>query len=441
MESSDIFIAAQKLQNLTIRRARELQPSLDLSLYDKKFKLHPTTPPQTKVPKTPKTPKVDLETDSDEKDTPPPEKKKFRSQKKMRPISTGMNAEHVALPGRPGRKSMDELMLRFRQKLMLFWDLIYNHKEGMYWPAGAFMELPSVREYPDYYEVIKHPIDLKTIREKIENNKYESSVQLMQELTTLFNNARQYNEANSQIARDASMLHDMVSKAHSHDKEAPYESPLQQKQKFGWLKTKLRKPVKGAKPSKGLINGTGVSDDDDPSSSVRNTVPTPPHPSKGKTPKVDRKFEDMIARNTVLTPPHPSKGKTPKVDRKFEDMIARLPPHQQQMWRLYTMVRDATDTDGRKLAGAFIKLPTKEEYPDYYEVIKKPMDLQRIQQRLQAHGYGRWVDIVADMSLMLENACKYNEPESAIYKDAVALQRLVLEKKRELGAAEDCIPR
>ncbi|KIH42741.1 Bromodomain protein [Ancylostoma duodenale] len=151
----------------------------------------------------------------------------------MRPISTGMTAEHIALPGRPGRKSMDELMLRFRQKLMSFWDLIYNHKEGMYWPAGAFMELPSAREYPDYYQVIAHPIDLKMIREKIENNKYESSVQLMQEFTVLFNNARQYNEANSQIARDASMLLEMVIKAHANDKDAPYESPLQLKQKFG----------------------------------------------------------------------------------------------------------------------------------------------------------------------------------------------------------------
>ncbi|KAK6728994.1 hypothetical protein RB195_006197 [Necator americanus] len=378
MESSDIFIAAQKLQNLTIRRARELQPSLDLSLYDKKSKLHSTPPLAVKALKTPKTPKIDVDTDSDEKDTPPPEKKKYRSPKKMRPISTGMTAEHVALPGRPGRKSMDELMLRFRQKLMLFWDLIYNHKEGMYWPAGAFMELPSAREYPDYYQVIAHPIDLKIIREKIENNKYESSVQLMQDFAVLFNNARLYNEANSQIARDASMLLDMVTKSHAGDKDAPYESPLQLKQKFG---------------------------------------------------------------NAVPTPPHLPKNKTPKIDKKFEDMIARLPPHEQQMWRLYSMVRDAADTDGRKLAGAFIKLPTKEEYPDYYEVIKKPMDLQRIHQRLQAHGYARWVDIIADMSLMLENACKYNEPESAIYKDAVALQRLVLEKKRELGAAEDCTPR
>uniref|UniRef100_A0A0K0DFJ5 Bromo domain-containing protein n=1 Tax=Angiostrongylus cantonensis TaxID=6313 RepID=A0A0K0DFJ5_ANGCA len=384
METSDIFIAAQKLQNLAIRKARELQPSLDLSLYSKRCKY------PSKSVKSPRNYKVDIDSDSDEKDTTvSSEKKRYRSTRKLRSISTGMNAEHVSLPGRPGRKSMDELMLRFRQKLMIFWDLIYNHKVGTYWPAGAFMELPSSREYPDYYRVIERPIDLKTIKEKIENNKYHSSIQLMEEFTVLFDNARQYNEADSQISRDAGKLLSMVNIAHADDKDAPYESPLALKQKFGWLKTKLPKPLRSAaKCANGLVNGTGgISDDDSSNSSIRNSVSS-----------------------------SQQRGRTPKTERKFEDTIARLPANEQQMWKLFHVVRDATDTDGRKLASAFIKLPTKEEYPDYYEVIRKPMDLQRIQQRLQAHGYGRWVDIVADMSLMLENACKYNEPESNIYK-------------------------
>ncbi|KAJ1355467.1 Protein polybromo-1 [Parelaphostrongylus tenuis] len=409
METSDIFIAAQKLQNLAIRKARELQPSLDLSLYGKKFKY------PSRCLKSPKNLKVDIDSDSDEKDTSvSSEKKKYRSTKKMRSISTAKNAEHISLPSRPGRKSMDELMLRFRQKLMVFWDLLYDHKVGSYWPAGAFMELPSSRQYPDYYQVIEHPIDLKTIKGKIESNEYQSSIQLMEDFTILFNNARQYNESNSQISRDASSLLTMVTVAHANDKDAPYESPLALKQKFGWLKTKLTKPLRAAaKCANGLINGTGgISDDDSSNSSTRNSVST-----------------------------SQQKGRTPKSEKKLEENIARLPPNEQQMWKMYHVVRDATDTDGRKLATAFVKLPTKEEYPDYYEVIRKPMDLQRIHQRLQAHGYGRWVDIVADLSLMLENACRYNEPESTIYKDAVTLQRLVLEKKREFGAAEDCIPR
>ncbi|VDM60949.1 unnamed protein product [Angiostrongylus costaricensis] len=360
METSDIFIAAQKLQNLAIRKARELQPSLDLSLYSKKCKY------PSKSMKFPKNYKVDIDSDSDEKDTSvSSEKKRYRSTKKLRSISTGMNAEHVSLPGRPGRKSMDELMLRFRQKLMIFWDLIFNHKVGTYWPAGAFMELPSSREYPDYYRVIERPIDLKTIKEKIENNKvmfldYEA---LMEEFTVLFDNARRYNEADSQISRDAGTLLSMVNIAHADDKDAPYESPLALKiQKL--LKSYLTLFVSHYVFNYGIVFG--------------------------------KNYVHFFF--VIMT------------------VIYRLPTNEQQMWKLFHVVRDATDTDGRKLASAFIKLPTKEEYPDYYEVIRKPMDLQRIQQRLQAHGYGRWVDIVADMCLMLENACKYNEPESNIYK-------------------------
>lgn len=55
-----------------------------------------------------------------------------------------------------------------------------------------------------------------------------------------------------------------------------------------------------------------------------------------------------------------------------------------------------------------------QEYPDYYEVIKRPIDLTKIQQKLQS--YESLEDMVADCVLMFDNACKYNEPDSLIYK-------------------------
>jgi protein polybromo-1 len=57
-----------------------------------------------------------------------------------------------------------------------------------------------------------------------------------------------------------------------------------------------------------------------------------------------------------------------------------------------------------------------QEYPDYYEVIKKPMDMQRVQQKLLSSQYDTLEDMVADFVQMFDNACKYNEPESVIYK-------------------------
>ena len=57
-----------------------------------------------------------------------------------------------------------------------------------------------------------------------------------------------------------------------------------------------------------------------------------------------------------------------------------------------------------------------QEYPDYYEVIKRPIDMQRIQQKLLAGQFESVEDMVADFVLMFDNACKYNEPDSLIYK-------------------------
>ena len=36
------------------------------------------------------------------------------------------------------------------------------------------------------------------------------------------------------------------------------------------------------------------------------------------------------------------------------------------------------DQDGRVLSDPFIKLPTRRELPDYYEILKKPVDSTRI---------------------------------------------------------------
>lgn len=41
--------------------------------------------------------------------------------------------------------------------------------------SDPFMKLPSKRKLPDYYDVIKKPIDIKKILSKIEDNKVSIS--------------------------------------------------------------------------------------------------------------------------------------------------------------------------------------------------------------------------------------------------------------------------
>lgn len=57
-----------------------------------------------------------------------------------------------------------------------------------------------------------------------------------------------------------------------------------------------------------------------------------------------------------------------------------------------------------------------QEYPDYYEVIKRPIDLEKISQKLKTSAYESLEEVAQDLILMCDNACKYNEPDSQLYK-------------------------
>lgn len=86
----------------------------------------------------------------------------------------------------------------------------------------------------------------------------------------------------------------------------------------------------------------------------------------------------------------------------------------------------------RQLALIFMKLPSKMEYPDYYELIKNPIDMEKIAHKLKNGAYTAVNELASDFILMFDNACKYNEPDSQIYKDALILQRVCLQTKQLL---------
>ena len=97
------------------------------------------------------------------------------------------------------------------------------------------------------------------------------------------------------------------------------------------------------------------------------------------------------------------------------------------------------DAKGRQLSLIFLKLPSKHEYPDYYDIIKRPIDMEKISGKIRNNTYECLEDAVADFTLVFDNACKYNEPDSQIYKDAQSLQRLAHQTVRHL-TEDDGVP-
>ena len=135
---------------------------------------------------------------------------------------------------------------------------------------------------------------------------------------------------------------------------------------------------------------------------------------------LNHKFRELGTISTVT--------EKPKKDRTRPSSAIQL-----KIKNLYEAIRDFTDSKGRLLSIIFQKLPSRTEFPDYYEVIRKPICLEKIGSRVKNGIYETPEDLLSDIILMLDNACKYNEPDSQIFKDALTLQQVALQTKIDLN--------
>ncbi|XP_071450417.1 protein polybromo-1 isoform X3 [Hetaerina americana] len=269
------------------------------------------------------------------------------------------NSKSRSSPGTYQGKSKPREDTPLKKKLMALHKTLIDYvREDSRQPILMFMEKPSKKLYPDYYQVIAEPIDMLMIEARIKSDTYGSIEEITEDFKLMFNNCRQYNEEGSMIYEDANKL----------------ESVLMEK--------------------------------------VREFGPT----------------QEVNAKRIIKVYGY----QKPKV-KKNVNVLA------QKLRTLYDTIRDHKDPKGRQLSLIFLKLPSKNEYPDYYEVIKRPIDLEKIAQKLKTNQYESLDDMVSDFVLMFDNACKYNEPDSQIYKDALMLQRVALQTKLQLREDEEAV--
>mmetsp|Transcript_12631 Transcript_12631/g.20583 ORF Transcript_12631/g.20583 Transcript_12631/m.20583 type:complete len:300 (+) Transcript_12631:234-1133(+) len=72
--------------------------------------------------------------------------------------------------------------------------------------CSLFKSLPSASDYPDYYKIISNPIDLRTIMEKLNADRYRSIEEFKKDFDLLFSNAQTYNMPGSQVFLDSKKL-------------------------------------------------------------------------------------------------------------------------------------------------------------------------------------------------------------------------------------------
>lgn len=103
------------------------------------------------------------------------------------------------------------------------------------------------------------------------------------------------------------------------------------------------------------------------------------------------------------------------------------------MKKVMREVIEYEDEQGRRLSDPFMKLPSRQKLPDYYEIIKKPLDIKKISQRIEEGKYYDFTELEKDFVQLCQNAQIYNEDTSLIYEDSIQLQSIFFNAKQNLS--------
>uniref|UniRef100_A0A3Q3XI85 Protein polybromo-1 n=1 Tax=Mola mola TaxID=94237 RepID=A0A3Q3XI85_MOLML len=363
--------------------------------------------------------------------------------------------------------------------------------------SEPFLQLPSRKDYPDYYHQISQPICLHQIKNKMKNNEYESVEHVDSDLTLMFENAKRYNVPHSSIYKRALKLQHIqqmkrkeLLQRDDDDGDSMLSSAMSD---TGSTKRKSHKKNTKKNRMKALL--AAVTDAREAGTGRRLCDLFMVKPSKKDYPDYYKVILEPMDLRTVEHSIRSDKYMTEDVmvedmklmfrnarhyneegsqvyndadilekimrDRRRDlgpatdddDMMSPklkirknsitlkkskyLTPLQQKLNELYEAVKNYTDKRGRRLSTIFLRLPSRAELPDYYIAIKKPMDMEKIKSHMLANKYQDVDALVEDLVLMFNNACTYNEPESLIYHDALVLHKVLLETRRDLELGDD----
>ncbi|XP_075570049.1 protein polybromo-1 isoform X7 [Pelecanus crispus] len=290
--------------------------------------------------------------------------------------------------------------------------------------SELFQKLPSKVQYPDYYAIIKEPIDLKTIAQRIQNGTYKSIHAMAKDIDLLAKNAKTYNEPGSQVFKDANAIKKIfnMKKAEIEHSELA-KSSLRIRTPSNLTASKLTGPSSQGKGSVGDERNSSNkyyrnkrSAQGDRLSAITMALQYGSESEEDAALAAAARYEEGESEAESIT--------------SFMDTSNPL-------YQLYDTVRSCRNNQGQLISEPFFHLPSKKKYPDYYQQIKAPISLQQIRTKLKNHEYETLDQLEADLNLMFENAKRYNVPNSAIYKRVLKMQQVMQAKKKELARRDD----
>jgi len=318
------------------------------------------------------------------------------------------------------------------------------HKHKFAWPFHKPVD-PVSLGLPDYFEVIKEPMDMSKIKQKLEQQKYKSAKEVLSDFDLMFNNCYTYNRPTEDVTIMAKRVQEFL---HTKVKGMPVVETVIEKKK-PQPKPKVEGGVPKTEPS--MPSSTSVPPSPAP------TPPTPP--SVASVTSMNSSLPPSLPSAINVTPSTTPSANVPANSTSSMPQLQPAPvrektrPSRPKRPHTSDQAGDAskrTKSDSKKREAKGMKSVLKELHQkrhqmyawpfyqpvdvkalnlhDYHEVIKKPMDLSTVQANIDRDLYKNKEDFANDIRLIFENCATYNPPEHEVVGMATRL-KMVFEKK------------
>ncbi|KAI9879237.1 MAG: hypothetical protein M1830_009168 [Pleopsidium flavum] len=290
----------------------------------------------------------------------------------------------------------------------------YNHREADgHDPSKVFQRKVNKRILPDYYDVIKEPMALSTLKQRLATKSYKTFSEFVRDCALIPHNAQTYNRPEAQAYQDALVIKALF--------ESEFRKLAEEKiisQKTAVLPDLGEIPPADPRP----IEEEEEEDDDDEEDEddegddsdeegTRRKRRRGPRGTAAISKRQGASKEDAGHKSNDAKP-RKKRGRPPKVDTPMEARINAI----------LKGLRKLKNPTGLPMIRQFMHLLAKDEHPGYYVEIKEPIAVEVIKKKQKRRKYQSVDHFMKDIDTMFNNAKIYNEDESQVYKEANQLQ-------------------
>ncbi|XP_066501234.1 bromodomain-containing protein 3a isoform X3 [Hoplias malabaricus] len=366
----------------------------------------------------------------------------------------------VTNTNKPGRKTNQ---LQYMQNVVV--KTLWRHQFA--WPF--YQPVDAVKlGLPDYHKIIKNPMDMGTIKKRLENVYYWSASECMQDFNTMFTNCYIYNKPTDDIVLMAQALEKIFLQkvALMPQEEVELLPPVPKAKGRKSAPGQQEGAVSSGSPTSAFPGATSpgpqtpvispavptITANTPP---VQNTTPAsimpgmPPSQPLIKKKGVKRKADTTTPTTSAITasrsesPTPLSEGKAAKVGSRRESTGRAIKPPKKDIedgdagqqggkrGRLTehlkycdTILKEMLSKKHAAYAWPFYKPVDAEalELHDYHDIIKHPMDLSTVKKKMDSREYQDAQSFASDVRLMFSNCYKYNPPDHEVVAMARKLQ-------------------